>query len=724
MRLKRLNITNFRSHQASAFEFGLFNVLAGQQGAGKTSVLDSITAVLTGRTRLTDRRGAGIRDHIRRGEARLEVELTCQFGTDQPDSLIKRTVTESGQTLEVPFGGKNLSARQALLTERMGGVDEIPDVLLDPRLFADRSPDEQKQALLKLLRPPTIEVPKAAQAVGIQSLVSVQQVDDQIKSIKEGSVRSLNAVIKNLEETMPAEPSPEELAAAHKAQADLSAVETRIAELTSGVTQAEYLLQDAQKLVSEVETARTLAAELPQLRRQYTEVHDDQEAVQKLLDHSAELNRQIQAAEKVDEAVKLAKVAEGRLPDLRTKLEEARAKLKAAVDDYKATQKETEELGKELATATVRTEALRVAIQNIESVDGVCPACSRKMTAKAKAETLATLNAEWETAKATWKDLASKAEANDKKRSEQSAHGAGAKASVDVLAKELSETEHAAGVADIPDQNVDSLRNSFAGTAEAITTYLQKYEGAESATDLIKQLRTLGENTATSIADAERAEKMINSPLPVLSDLEHSLQAKQDELALLSGGNLDTAKEAAAAARDTSHRATESNRIKTELTRHRTQRESYLAAVESLVALKDSILGGESARRMQLDCTDIFQHFFPQARVLLDPSGASVAPIGSNEGTPVAHLSSGQKVIFDMGLRIAAARATGFNVLAIDDANKLAPSAREAMLRCLQASGCQVIMCTTADRIGGIPGAVVYSLTNPGVWGPTKVVRV
>ena len=127
---------------------------------------------------------------------------------------------------------------------------------------------------------------------------------------------------------------------------------------------------------------------------------------------------------------------------------------------------------------------------------------------------------------------------------------------------------------------------------------------------------------------------------------------------------------------------------------------------------------------MQLDCTDIFQHFFPQARVLLDPSGASVAPIGSNEGTPVAHLSSGQKVIFDMGLRIAAARATGFNVLAIDDANKLAPSAREAMLRCLQASGCQVIMCTTADRIGGIPGAVVYSLTNPGVWGPTKVVRV
>ena len=147
-------------------------------------------------------------------------------------------------------------------------------------------------------------------------------------------------------------------------------------------------------------------------------------------------------------------------------------------------------------------------------------------------------------------------------------------------------------------------------------------------------------------------------------------------------------------------------------------------AVEALEKLKESILGGEAARKLQFDCTAIFQEFFPQARVILDPSGASVAPIGSNDGTPVAQLSSGQKVIFDMGLRISAARSTGFNLLAVDDANKLAPAAREAMLKCLMASGCQVIMCATADKIGPIPGAVVYSVSNPGVWGPTTVERV
>src|SRR4029077_10883826 len=146
------------------------------------------------------------------------------------DTVIRRGLTPTTQTLDVPWG-KNLSGRQAILIEKLGVPDEAIEVLLDPRLFADRPLEEQRQALLKLLRPPTIDVPEAAKAIGIQSLETVQQVDDQIKSVKEGTVRSLNAVIKAFEETLPAEVTPMELADAQAAADAFAQLEARIQSL-------------------------------------------------------------------------------------------------------------------------------------------------------------------------------------------------------------------------------------------------------------------------------------------------------------------------------------------------------------------------------------------------------------------------------------------------------------------------------------------------------------
>ena len=723
MKLKRLNIRNFRSHESSTLEFGEFNVLAGPQGAGKTSVLDSICAALTGRTRLTDRRGAGIKDHIRRGEARLEVELTCQFGTDQPDSVVKRTVTESGQTLEVPFGGKNLSARQALLTERMGGVDEIPDVLLDPRLFADRSPDEQKQALLKLLRPPTIEVPKAAQAVGIQQLASVQQVDDQIKSIKEGSVRSLNAVIKNLEESCPAEPTPEELSASHRAQADLKTLETRIQSLALDISHADHLLADARQQAVEYAEATVLAEQLPSLRSQREEIVADESKLRDFIARSKSLQDGITFAEASAQKIADAQAAAARLPAWRTELEGAKAELQLTVDRYKQLQSEASDQRDKAEALKANFQSLSGAIELLSGVEGSCPTCSRKLTAKAKAELLESLSKQKESAKDAWTEQSKRSGEAHASLTAESAKGVEQRKRVDELSAAITRDEYAAKDADLKTRDPATLRTELDGVVRSITALMEKYQGADSANALASELRRLADVMAGKIADAERAEKLVSRPQPQADAMENKLLQLTTQKDACDRA-LPLVRATADSGREVIRRDEDYSRITAELTGHRTKREAYLEAVESLIALKDSIMGGDAAKKLQFDCTDIFQLFFPQTRVLLDPSGASVAPIGSTEGTPVAHLSSGQKVIFDMGLRIAAARATGFGVLAIDDANKLAPSAREAMLRCLQASGCQVIMCTTADRIGGIPGAVVYSLTNPGVWGPTKVVRV
>ena len=726
MKLKRLLTHAFRSIQDSEVEFGdTMTIFAGPAGTGKSSHLHALCAVLTGRTPHTDRRGAGIKTQIRRDQAKAEIELTCEFSSTQPllaPSVIKRSITESGQSLEVPFGGKNLGARQALLTERMGGVDEVPDVLLDPRLFADRDEKEQTQALLKLLRPPAIEVPAAARSVGIENLASIQQVDDQIKSLKDGQIRSLNAVIKNIEETIPAEPTPEELTAAHEAEDALAQLDARIQALALEVRNAEFLLDDARKHAAEVEQAKLLVDKLPSLRIQRDGLAVDAknlgewESQQKIalanLGNATEVSRRISAGI----------VAVGNLPGLRTAMEDAKAQLKIAAGRYTELDSEYQAEISVKAEAQGAINAISRQIVTLSTVGEKCPTCYRKLTAKAKDEILLGLNSEQDQLIERVANSSARMEKLTAERGECGAAGAAARNEVNRLTQEVAESERISRDANLKSENAEELQVELDKLRSDIASLIDKYRYRDDGL-LVPTLQAERDRVIADITEAERAEKLIAAPQPEIDALEKALlSSSRDQNEAID--KHEAAKASAQSARDTLRRDDDYTAAAARLPTERSKRESYSMAVESLSKLKDSILEGEAARKLQFDCTDIFQQFFPQTRVILDPSGASVSPIGSNIGTPVAHLSSGQKVIFDMGLRIAAARSTGFNLLAIDDANKLAPAAREGMLKCLMASGCQVIMCTTADGAGKIPGAVVYRVSSPAMWGPTKVERV
>jgi DNA repair exonuclease SbcCD ATPase subunit len=677
-------------------EFGPFTLLAGAQGTGKSSHLHALCAVLTGRTPHTDRRGAGIRDQIRRDQAKAEIELTCQFDGSPTDTIVKRIITETSQSLEVPWG-KNLTSRQAILTERMGGVDEVPDVLLDPRLFADRSPDEQRQALLKLLRPPAIEVPQAARAVGIQSLASIQQVDDQIKSLKEGTVRSLNAVIKNLEETIPAETTESEMVEALKGEQGLRGLENQIQSLALEVQHAEHLLEDARKHSQEVEQAKVLVANLPALRLKQDNLSRDETLLTNLFLQHGGYEKDLQYAKERREKVVAAHDAQERIPGLRKAHEEARTQLQNCSERYRRLAAESQDQKAKADALAASIESLRVSIENLKTIEDKCPTCSRKLTQKAKTELVVALAGQKTEQEPRWKDQVQRAEQVAVEAKEEFSKGISARAEVDRLMQEVSTTEQLSREIYAAIHPEEDIASKLSEIKADISKLAAKYQ-APVGQDVGRSIRDEIKRTTSEIAEAERAEKLVNAPQPDPMAFEMKVASLKDVLSQ-KREMLPVSQEAAAAARDTLRRA-----------------EDYKAM--------SARLNTERAKKLQDDTTAIFQRFFPQAHVILDPSGASIAPLASNDGTPVAHLSSGQKVIFDMGLRIAAARVTGFNLLAMDDANKLAPRAREEMLKCLMASGCQVIMCTTADAVGKIPGAVVYSVSSPGVWGPTKVERV
>jgi len=723
VRLKRLKIHAFRSVQDSELEFGDTTILAGIVGAGKSTHLDAICACLTGRTPHTDRKGKGIKEQIRRGQSTARLDLVCQFNGSPVDTSIGRTFSaDSSQQIDAPFG-KNATTRQAIISERMGGVDEVPDVLLDPRLTADRPPDEQRQIYIKLCRAPIIEVPKAAKDVGIESIETVQQIDDKIKSLKDGSVRALNGVIENLEETCPPPPTGDDVDAAKLAQKALTDLDARIQDLALQVQKAEFELTSARQQAEEVEKAKPLVAELPTLRSNLESIRADEADLRLLVLAKQGWEKDLQYVQERSAKVAAAKEAQEKLPGLRKGLEDARAELQRCGQEYKVLQDKLRDARATHAKAESNTDDASEDILALEGITkGKCPTCGRTLTDKQKQEMLDRIRKYLETAEASEDAALNHLQALELEEKETSKAGAGARKEVDRLSTLIAATEKAAEPVDAGGASPEDIQASLDCVNSQIGAICLAYSCQDSGA-AAHSLRTAGDTLAGRIADAERAEKLITGPVPNVAEIDAivlDLHGKCEACQIARPAVADEAE----AARDTLHRLDDWSRIAVEVASHRAKRENYLRAVESLQTLKDSILGGESAKKLEMMATAVFADFFPQTHVILDPSGASVAPIGSNDGTPVAHLSSGQKVIFDMGLRIAAAKTTGFNLLAMDDANKLAPEARKAMLKALQACGCQVIMCTTSDKSGPIPGAVVYQVSSPGVWGPTKVERV
>ena len=96
-------------------------------------------------------------------------------------------------------------------------------------------------------------------------------------------------------------------------------------------------------------------------------------------------------------------------------------------------------------------------------------------------------------------------------------------------------------------------------------------------------------------------------------------------------------------------------------------------------------------------------------------------------------LSGGQKVIMDAALRVAAAKQSGLQMLAVDDMNKVGEKMRQHLAHALGESGCQVFTCTTTEvkpqapegrkfsNNPDQPGVKVWWLSQENPDAPSKV---
>lgn len=143
-------------------------------------------------------------------------------------------------------------------------------------------------------------------------------------------------------------------------------------------------------------------------------------------------------------------------------------------------------------------------------------------------------------------------------------------------------------------------------------------------------------------------------------------------------------------------------------------------AAKELAKVKDDILAKSSGG------------FVASMQSFLQPFGMSKVELSVEDmdfyvdGLSTAQLSGGQKVIVEAALRQAAAKESGFRIMALDDANMLLSDDRQKLSAALMGSGVQVIICSMTDAPPAVPAQLppnvkMYWFSSPGIHGPTSV---
>lgn len=247
-------------------------IVAGKNGQGKSSILDSITAALGGVNAKTTPRP------IRDGEDKAEIVLETE------DLIVTRTFTPSGSRLTVKStDGATFSKGQAKLDDLIGKLS------LDPLAFTQLSDRAQLEALLEL-----VELPFSPDALEAERKSVFDQRSDVNRRVKElaGQMAGLPAFPADL----PAdEVSVSDLLAQYRAGSDLISGHR---DAKAAVGRWEASVRDVQAQIEALqgelaENTASLHAAIVNVSDIESQPQPDLEGIQARIDNAESTNRQV-----------------------------------------------------------------------------------------------------------------------------------------------------------------------------------------------------------------------------------------------------------------------------------------------------------------------------------------------------------------------------------------------------------------------------------------------
>jgi chromosome segregation ATPase len=337
MKIQRLVLKNFRSHQETVLELDRFNFIRGPNGCGKSSVQMALEYLFTGRCELTDAAGRGAEALIRSGEKELEVSAALESG-----ETICRRRTPRSQIIEINGKRVPVDAAETFLTKQFGSPDVLSAVLNADR-FVEMPEAEQLKFFAQFVEAGKIDIPKeicdALCAINeepprLASVGDVEAVHKRFYNLRTEASRALKALGHMEKPDLPSDlPSVQEVRKkleelrqqkerliAQKAQSDacwqnaqarLKQVQLEIEEASSEIlspSQEQELLQ----LESQRGHAEKLQQELTELIAEQRTVEKALPTVRGLKDECPTCGQPISAVAKANEVQKLGE----RLADL------------------------------------------------------------------------------------------------------------------------------------------------------------------------------------------------------------------------------------------------------------------------------------------------------------------------------------------------------------------------------------------------------------------------
>lgn len=282
-RLHSVSITNIKGIASLKLEAGAVTVIAGENGVGKTSVLDAVSTVFD---------GGHCPDLIRHGADKAEVVLTLDDGV-----TIRKTITQKNSYLEVKTEDGGLVKAPASYVKRLA-----ESFAFDPFGLLEAKPKERAAWLLKNGNI-TFSADEVNAAVGVP--VVRQSIDlERLESIRAGKysertdvnrrLRDLQGAMSEQRAMLPPAMETDWIAEQERIETALAEQRKRLQEAESELAVEAHRLKNEKKDAARAEIAaieRRLAQEIGEIDEKFVLVLKEasEPLQQTIVDLSAEL---------------------------------------------------------------------------------------------------------------------------------------------------------------------------------------------------------------------------------------------------------------------------------------------------------------------------------------------------------------------------------------------------------------------------------------------------
>ena len=203
MIIKKIIVDNYASYKHEVIEFDKLGnspyLLCGNNGSGKTTIIEMITTALFNRCRGVDQKGAGMDELIHTGCDSFKIEL--EFILNNIDYIIIRERNKKSQKLKLFINGEDKSGK---LMETQQMINNI--IKLDYDSFMDTVIIAQGQSASFMNKPPIERKKVIAQILDLNKYDILESYTKDIKkdlksvlTIQDGKINELFNIIKNNE---------------------------------------------------------------------------------------------------------------------------------------------------------------------------------------------------------------------------------------------------------------------------------------------------------------------------------------------------------------------------------------------------------------------------------------------------------------------------------------------------------------------------------------------